>query len=139
MPTGILKTPRLTNQLHGYSGAILEESYPKWYLQLMDIAQELARLAKRYVWWKTPEEALENPEQIMAQVMNLGDWDDACRLVHCVGKDALRRVIREAEAGMFNARSWHFWHYRLGLAEFGCVPPLPTRRLDHDRTSVLAQ
>lgn len=105
----------------------------------MDSLQELIRLAKRYVWWKTPDEAQENPEQIMAQVMNLGDWDDACRLVHCVGQEALRQVIREAEVGMFNARSWHFWHYRLGLAELGSVPSLPERKLGHDRTSLLTQ
>jgi len=105
----------------------------------MDIAQELMNLAKRYIWWKTPEEALENPEQIMAQVMNLGDWDDACHLVDCVGKKALRQVVRNAEIGMFNERSWHFWHYRLGLSDLEKVPPLPVRRLTYDRTPVLAQ
>ena len=82
-----------------------------------------------YVWWKTADEALKNPEQIMAQVMNIGDWEDVCRMVNCVGNDALRRVIREAEIGMFNDRSWHFWHYRLGLAELGNVPALPARKV----------
>ena len=105
----------------------------------MDIAEELTRLAGRYVWWKTADEALKNPEQIMAQVMNMGDWEDVCRMVNCVGNDALRRVIREAEIGMFNDRSWHFWHYRLGLAELGNVPSLPARRVGHDRASVLAK
>jgi hypothetical protein len=28
---------------------------------------------------------------------------------------------------MFDARSWHYWHYRLGLAEPDKVPPLPSR------------
>jgi len=46
-----------------------------------------------------------------------------------VGDNGLREVIAHAEIGQFDARSWAYWHYRLGLAKPGDVPPLPTRRL----------
>ncbi len=101
--------------------------------------EELAHLAKRYVWWKPVEQALETPEQIMAQVMHMGDWSDVCLLANRVGEGTLRSVIEHAEIGMFNERSWHYWHYRLGLVKEGKVPPLPARKLSHDRIPLLAQ
>lgn len=90
----------------------------------------LRRLAAKYVWWKTPEEAVEFPQRVIAQVMNIGDYDDLHRLAVQVGDEVLRDVIAHAEAGQFNERSWAYWHYRLGLAELGGVPPLPTRKFE---------
>ena len=89
----------------------------------------LKRLARKYIWWKTPEEAARMPERIVAQVMNIGDYDDVHDLANRVGDDYLRRVLTHAEAGQFNERSWAYWHYRLGLAKPGQVPVLPKRRL----------
>ena len=89
----------------------------------------LAALACRYNWWLSPEEALDYPERIVALVMNIGAFRDAALLAETFGEDALRAVLKDAEAGQFNARSWHYWHYRLGLAQPGRVPPLPVRRI----------
>jgi hypothetical protein len=91
----------------------------------------LKRLAARYVWWKTPEEAMLYPGRVAAQVMNLGTFDDLTEMVEATGEDYLREVLQRSEAGQLNARSWHYWHYRLGLAEFGVrpVPPMPVRKL----------
>ncbi|WP_165789566.1 hypothetical protein [Billgrantia endophytica] len=49
-------------------------------------------------------------------------------LVAQVGDDVLREVLAHAEAGQFNARSWAYWHYRLGLASPDQVPAFPRRR-----------
>ncbi len=91
----------------------------------------LMRLAPVYVWWKTPEEAMHFPEQVAAQVMKLGAWEDITAMAVATGEDYLRWVLRHAEAGRFDARSWHYWHYRLALAEFGRhpVPPMPVRKI----------
>jgi hypothetical protein len=91
----------------------------------------LGRLASRYIWWKSPEESMQFPDRVAAQVMNMGDWDDVLELVETAGEDYLRRVLRNADAGQLNERSWHYWHYRLGLAEYGVrpVPPMPLRKL----------
>jgi len=90
----------------------------------------LWRLARTYVWWKTPEEAMRYPDRVAAQVMNLGTWDDLTALIEAAGEPYLRQVLRGAEAGQLDARSWHYWHYRLGLAEYGKnpVPPIPARK-----------
>ena len=102
-------------------------------IQLTDLTVSqrsvLRDLAARYVWWKSPDEALAHPQRVMAQVMNLGDYDDVLRLSEAFDDETLRDVIRDAEIGQFNARSWTYWHYRLDMAERGQVPPLPDRRL----------
>lgn len=89
----------------------------------------LKQLAGKYLWWKTPEEALDLPQKIAAQVMEMGDYQDVQSLLREKGEAFLREVLTNAEAGQFNPRSWAYWHYRLGLSELGRVPPLPTRKL----------
>ncbi len=69
------------------------------------------------------------PERVIAQVMNIGDFDDVQAMAEQVGDACLCEVLTQAEVGQFNARSWHYWHYRLGLAKQGEVPALPERNL----------
>ncbi len=96
---------------------------------MIQISQEsLKPLASKYIWWKTPEEAVVMPERVIAQVMNIGDYADVQALVSQVGDEVLRDVLMHAEAGQFNERSWAYWHYRLGLSSVDHVPALPVRR-----------
>lgn len=90
-------------------------------------ANALKSFASKYVWWQTPDAAVAMPERVIAQVMNIGDYDDVQLLAREVSDDVLRKVLTHAQAGQFGARSWAYWHYRLGLASLGQVPPLPTR------------
>jgi hypothetical protein len=90
--------------------------------------QLLEQLAARYIWWKTPSDAVLYPQRVAAQVMNIGNYDDVQRLTRSLTFDRLRAVLQSAEAGQFNDRSWHYWHYRLGLAKMPRdVPPMPAR------------
>jgi hypothetical protein len=96
---------------------------------MVQIDQEsLKPFANKYIWWKTPEEAVALPERVIAQVMNIGDYADVQALASLVGDEVLRDVLTHAEAGQFNERSWAYWHYRLGLASLDHVPALPVRR-----------
>ena len=91
----------------------------------------LAGLACRYVWWKTPEEALARSERVILQVMDIGDHDDEQSLRKRLGDEKLRTVLRQAEAGQLRARSWHYWHYCLGLASAPAeVPRMPVRAFE---------
>ena len=90
----------------------------------------LGALARKYVWWKSPEEAARFPERVIARVMNLGDYDDVQALAAEIGDEKLRSVLQGAEAGEFNARSWAYWHYRLRLCEPEEVPELPIRMVE---------
>jgi hypothetical protein len=95
--------------------------------QRFDSAQRtfLSRMAQRYIWWETPDGSLAYPQRILAQVMNIGTWNDICRLVELFTSQDLQTVLDKAEIGQFNERSWHFWHNRLT----GKVPPMPRRVL----------
>lgn len=86
----------------------------------------LSKVVSTYIWWKTPEEALMYPHRIVAQVMNRGFWDDVCELVTCFSDQELMNVLNQAEVGQFNAKSWCFWHIRLGHDD---IPPMPERIL----------
>jgi len=92
--------------------------------------ETLKFLANRYIWWKTDHEALQLPERVIAQVMNIGDYADVQKMSDQVGDAVLTEVLTHAEAGQFNERSWCYWHYRLGLASVGHVPPMPMRLLN---------
>jgi hypothetical protein len=96
---------------------------------MLDIdTRALKPFAAKYVWWKTADDAVILPQRVIAQVMNIGDYGDVQRLAAEVGDAVLRDVLARAEAGQFNARSWAYWHYRLGLCDLDRVPPLPVRR-----------
>lgn len=87
----------------------------------------LTGLAAKYVWWKPPAEAILMPERVIAQVMNIGDCSDVEAMAEQLGQRQLQAVLEEAQAGQFSPRSWVYWHYRLGMADFGQVPDLPRR------------
>jgi len=89
----------------------------------------LQQLAAKYIWWQTPDQAAQTPQRVMAQVMAMGDYADVQLLAHQAGDELLREVLLQAQAGQFDARSWAYWHYRLGLAKLEQVPPLPVRTL----------
>ena len=85
----------------------------------------LAYAARRYIWWESTNEAMAYPQKILTQVMNIGVWDDMCKLVELFHEKDLVGVLNTAEIGQYNERSWHFWHNRLT----GKVPPMPERVL----------
>ena len=97
---------------------------------MIEVSPEVLRpFASKYIWWKTPEEALAMPERVVAQVMDIGDYPDVQALVSLVDEEVLRNVLKCAEAGQFNERSWAYWHYRLELSAVDRVPPMPVRRV----------
>ena len=106
-----------------------QKAIPATLMSYSSTQQDLLRdFATRYIWWKTAQEAILYPERILAQVMNLGTYEDLGRLLTAFTFAELRHVLLLAEPGWFNDRSWVFWHYRLGLTEMDAPPPaLPIR------------
>ena len=87
----------------------------------------LRTLAKKYLWWLTPDEAMTRPDRVILQVLDIGDYEDALRLQAELGDLRLARALRCAEAGQLAERSWNYWHHRLKLTKAGRVPPVPRR------------
>lgn len=51
------------------------------------------RLGNAPTGWRNGCNALRQPEWIVAQVMNLGDYEDVLELVERMGEDKLHRVL----------------------------------------------
>lgn len=86
---------------------------------------ELAYLARKYVWWEPADWAFHHSEVFLSNVMNLGDWEDIELLQKVVSKKMLKELLKKRPIGVFNQRSWDYWHAKLGL---GQAPSLPRRR-----------
>ena len=73
-------------------------------------------MTRKYVWWQPPDETLADRRLLLAQMMTLGTADDVRWLLSRVSEEELRSVLENPPIGIFNGRSWHFWHLRLGRA-----------------------
>ncbi len=85
---------------------------------------ELETLAKRYVWWESPQWAYAHPTVFLANLMNQGIWEDILLARHLLGDQALKQALLEAPPGYFSYRSWDYWHLKLGITP---IPSLPKR------------
>lgn len=90
-----------------------------------DKPAELLGVARRMVWYKSPEEALADPALFLSYAMTYGTVDDL-RIVRAYYTDAqLRQALGSGLPGIFDARSWAYWHAVLDVEP---VPDLPVRR-----------
>lgn len=86
---------------------------------------ELLHVARRMVWFKPPEETLRDPVLLLCHAMTYGTPRDLAVVRRCFDDDALRATLRAAHPGIFDPRSWTYWHVVLDMQP---TPPLPTRR-----------
>ena len=84
----------------------------------------LRELARRYVWWQPPEQAVADRTHLLCQLMQLGTWEDVRAAKRVLGADAFREALQAAPPGILDERSWTFWHHNL----FGRPAPAPPTR-----------
>jgi len=75
---------------------------------------------ERLFWWRGAEHI--SPERCAAQVMVMGGWSDVAEVRSRFGDDIFVKVLRNPPRGLFDARSWTFWHKKTGMVP---APPLP--------------
>lgn len=90
------------------------------------VPPELLHVAQRVVWFKLPEDALRDSEHFLCHAMTYGAAADLAVVRSYFSDDALRTTLRRAHPGIFDARSWAYWHVVLGVRP---IPPMPVRRL----------
>lgn len=83
-------------------------------------------MARKYVWWKSPQEALEDQPHFLGMLMTYGTLEDVNWMLANFTEDELKEAIEQAQPGVFNGRSWSYWHLRLGTKG---RKPMPERRL----------
>jgi hypothetical protein len=88
----------------------------------------IAGFGRKYLWWQPVGGRPHSEDQIIAQTMNLGTYDDILLLEQTVGQARLVEVMLRAEPGWFNDRSWEFWRGRLSFATGAVIPHEAPRR-----------
>ena len=88
---------------------------------------ELHQVAKRVVWFDSPEQTLQNPLLFLAHLMVYGTIEEIIIAKrHYAGGDFME-VLNHPPPGVFDPRSWTYWNLVYGRYP---APPLPTRQLD---------
>lgn len=84
----------------------------------------LLAVAARVVWFQPPEATLADRVLFLCHVMTYGTLEDVVAVRRSFDETAFRHALRHAPAGVFDPRSWTYWHVVLGYAD---IPPLPER------------
>jgi hypothetical protein len=92
----------------------------------------IAELARKYIWWVPIGDATPSPERVIAQVMNIGGYDDIRRMETALGFERLADVMIAAAPGWIGPRSWSFWRGRLARETRQTIPEQPPRRAFRD-------
>ncbi|MGH9338555.1 MAG: hypothetical protein ACRD1R_02950 [Acidobacteriota bacterium] len=90
-----------------------------------NIPDDLARVARRVVWYDTPETSLEDPAKFLAHVMTYGTIQDMVTTEKYFSAEDFRRALEKAPPGVFDPRSWAYWNTVFGRVP---VPPMPKRK-----------
>lgn len=91
----------------------------------MEAPNSIQKLAKTYVWWKKPQQALDDQNHFLCQIMRWASWDDAMTVLTFYGNEAFMKALQESPPGIFDERSWNFWHCWFGLK----TPEMPLRKI----------
>jgi hypothetical protein len=96
---------------------------------------QLRRIARAYVWWKAPEQALKDRRHFLLSIMQYATWQDAMAVLSAFGRGEFRKALRSALPGILSDKSWRFWHMYLGMADSPeGAPPMPIRKIVGVRT-----
>jgi hypothetical protein len=85
---------------------------------------ELIRVARKVVWYDSPEKTLADLRTFLTYLMIYGSSTDVKVVEQYVPSEEFRRVLDNPLAGVFTEDAWKRWHERFGMP----LPPLPRRR-----------
>ena len=88
--------------------------------------EDLKAVARRVVWFDTPEQVLENREYFLTYLMNYGAEEDL-RIVRRYYSDIdFEAALDNPAPGVFFRDAWIKWNRHYGRNP---VPPLPKRQI----------
>ncbi len=94
-------------------------------MKTLSLTNELATVAQHVIWFEPPEQALADPIRFVTYAMTYGTHQDMKVVRLYLSDDDLREALTNAPPGIFDPRSWAYWHLKLGQYP---PPPLPSRR-----------
>lgn len=88
---------------------------------------EIETIARRVVWFESPEEALADPVRFMAYAMARATHEDMKVIRRYVDDADFREALDKAPPGIIDRRSWAYWNSKMGRYP---APPPPARHLE---------
>jgi hypothetical protein len=88
------------------------------------INPETEEIARRVIWFESPEEALAEPLRFMAYAMAGAAPEDMEILRRYVDDADFLEALEKAPPGIIGRRSWDYWNLHMGRCP---VPPMPKR------------
>jgi hypothetical protein len=82
-------------------------------------------VARRIIWFESPERALAEPIRFMAYAMTYARHEDMRVLRRYVTDDDMREALDNAPPGIIDPRSWAYWNSKMGRYP---APPMPVRK-----------
>jgi hypothetical protein len=87
---------------------------------------DIEPVARRIVWFESPEEALADPVRFMAYAMARATHEDMKVIRRYVDDADFLEALDKAPPGIIDRRSWAYWNSKMGRYP---APPLPARQL----------
>lgn len=88
-----------------------------------ELTNSIIDYLSKYIWFEREWHIKNDPDKVIAYAMRYASEPDY-KYLFALGKDRLRLVLKNAEAGWFDGRNWNWWHLLLDIED---VPPLPKR------------
>ena len=88
--------------------------------------------AHPYLWRPSVGDAPHGFFREVTQIMNLGRYEDILRREAAVDGATRAAMMREAQSGWFDARSWEFWRGRLSYRIGAGLSEAPPQRRSAD-------
>ena len=95
-------------------------------MKAIPLNPETETVARRIVWFESPEEALADPVRFMAYAMAHATHEDMKVIRRYVDDADFLEALEKAPPGIIDPRSWAYWNSKMGRYP---APPEPTRQL----------
>ena len=95
-------------------------------MKALPLTADLLKVAANVIWFEPPERALADPVRFLAHLMTYGTAEEVAVVMRYVSLEEFREAMERAPPGIFDERSWNYWHLMTGQHP---PPPMPIRIL----------
>jgi len=126
----IVCSPHGAKRNAGFPDCALARSIRATLFELLRIMKPLPKsddvlnVARNVIWFEPPECALAKPIRFLAYLMTYGTADEVATVMRYVSVEDFREALEHAPPGIFDKRSWNYWHLMMDRYP---PPPMPTR------------
>jgi hypothetical protein len=92
----------------------------------LPLSPDVLAVARRVIWFESPEQAVADPIRFLAYLMTYGTMEDVAVVRRYLDLDDFREGLENAPPGIIDERSWAYWNVMIGRYP---TPPMPRRMI----------